>query len=185
MVSIMSISLSVIDQSRQWQEGEIGAGTGQREATGPGAQRESRTYPGAALDALLRLFSSLMRLLTALNTAVGVRIEGEQSAHTCANTWTSLCTNARVTPKSSTYVRPRREIRQGTLEPKQYSVRMGSHHTVPVSEVHRLQSGAYADLLYWRRYPQFSNCLRTPPVQDETACTRPYSTPLHTAKLPI
>ena len=49
----------------------------------------------------------------------------------------------------------------------------------------RLQSGAYADLLYWRRYPPFSNCLRTPPVQDETACTRPYSTPLHTAKLPI
>ena len=54
-----------------------------------------------------------------------------------------------------------------------------------VASAHRLQSGAYADLLYWRRYPQFSNCLRTPPVQDGTACTRPYSTPLHTAKLPI
>jgi len=34
----------------------------------------------------------------------------------------------------------------------------------------RLQSGAHADLLYWRRYPQFSNCLRTPSVQEEMAC---------------
>jgi len=57
--------------------------------------------------------------------------------------------------------------------------------TARVKGGHRLQRGAYADLLYWRRYPQFSNCLRTRPVQAEMACTRPYSTPLHTAKLPI
>ena len=61
----------------------------------------------------------------------------------------------------------------------------GIFQLLPERPYDRLQSGAYADLLYWRRYPQFSNCLRTPPVQDETACTRPHSTPLHTAKLPI
>jgi len=41
---------------------------------------------------------------------------------------------------------------------------------------HRLQSRAHADLLYWRRYPQISNCLRTPPVENEPACTKVYST---------
>jgi len=48
----------------------------------------------------------------------------------------------------------------------------------------RRESGAHAVFLYWGRDRQISNCLRTPPVQDEMACSRPYSTPLHTAKLP-
>jgi len=52
-------------------------------------------------------------------------------------------------------------------------------------EDQRLQSGAQAGFLEWRRYPQISNCLQTRREQDEMACTRPYSTPLHTAKLPI
>jgi len=39
--------------------------------------------------------------------------------------------------------------------------------------------------LYWRRDPQLSNCLQRPPVQDKKACTRPYSTPLHTANFPM
>jgi len=55
----------------------------------------------------------------------------------------------------------------------------------PIALQYRLQSGAHADLLYWGRYPQFSKCLRTRPVQAEMACTGPCSTPLHTAKLPI
>jgi len=49
----------------------------------------------------------------------------------------------------------------------------------------RRESGAHAIFLYWRRDPQFSNCLQRPPVQGKKACTRPYSTPLHTAKFPM
>jgi len=45
--------------------------------------------------------------------------------------------------------------------------------------------GAYAIFLYWRRDPQLSNCLQRPPVQGKKACTRPNSTPLHTAKCPM
>ena len=50
---------------------------------------------------------------------------------------------------------------------------------------HRRESGAHAIFLYWRRDRQFSNCLQRPPVQGKKACTRPYSTPLHTAKFPM
>jgi len=45
----------------------------------------------------------------------------------------------------------------------------------------RRESGAHAIFLYWRRDPQFSNCLQRPPVQSKKACTRSYSLPLHTA----
>ena len=50
---------------------------------------------------------------------------------------------------------------------------------------HRRESGARAVFLYWRRDLQFSNCLQRPPVQGKKACTRQYSTPLHTAKIPM
>jgi len=46
-------------------------------------------------------------------------------------------------------------------------------------------SGAHDIFLYWRRDQQFSNCLQRRPVQGKKACTRPYSTPLHTAKFPM
>jgi len=44
---------------------------------------------------------------------------------------------------------------------------------------------AHAIFLYWRRDPQISNCLQRHPVQSEKACTRPYSTPLHSAMIPM
>jgi len=43
---------------------------------------DSCTYPGAALDALLRRWSSRIRVLTTLYTADGVFSRGMQSAHT-------------------------------------------------------------------------------------------------------
>jgi len=50
---------------------------------------------------------------------------------------------------------------------------------------HRRESGAHALFLYWSGDPQFSNCLQRPPIQGKKACTRQYSTPLHTAKFPM
>ena len=64
---------------------------------------------------------------------------------------------------------------------------MGSpdRHFFADGDEHRRESGAHAIFLYWRRDPQFSNCLQSPSVQGKKACTRPYSTPLHTAKFPM
>ena len=48
----------------------------------------------------------------------------------------------------------------------------------------RRESGAHAIFMYWHRDPQYLSCLRRLPVQGKRACTRPYSTPFHTAKFP-
>jgi len=56
---------------------------------------------------------------------------------------------------------------------------------LPRRGCHRRESGAHAIFLYWRREPQFSNCLQRPPVQGKKACTRPYSTPIYTTKIPM